>query len=65
MVVAHLRVMAVALVVWPALSTPVVADASTQSQPLSGEAAVQTSDCWKSLSLFPGVGTDGRTACKR
>ncbi|KAK4827437.1 hypothetical protein QYF61_017994 [Mycteria americana] len=46
-------------------STPAVADASTQTELLKGEAAVQTSGCRKCLHLSPGAGTGGRPACKR
>lgn len=37
-------------------STPVVANASTQTELLRGEAAVQTSDFWKCLGLSLGQG---------
>ncbi|CAM9586480.1 unnamed protein product, partial [Bubo scandiacus] len=45
-------------------STPAVADASTQTDLLKGEAAVQTSDCRMCLDLFPGAGTGSRPDCK-
>ena len=42
-----------------------MADASTQTELLKGEAAVQTSDCRQCLDLSPGAGTGSRPACKR
>jgi len=41
-----------------------VADASTQTKLLKGEAALLTSDCRKHLDLPPGAGTGGRPAYK-
>jgi len=65
MVGSLLRAKAAALSGESAPSTPVVGDASIQTEQLKGEAAVQTSDCRKRLDLSPGAGTDSRPACKR
>lgn len=46
-----------------AQSIPMVADASTQTELLRGEGAVQASDCWKCLNLLPGTGSG--PACQR
>lgn len=60
-----LRAKAVGLAARSVLSALAVDDASTKTELLKGEAAVQTSDCMKSLDLSLGAGTGGRTACER
>ena len=61
----RLRAKAAALAGGSAPSTPAVADASTQTELLKGEAAVQASGCRMCPDLSPGAGTGSRPACKR
>ena len=60
----HLRAKAAALAWGSAAFAPEVANASTQTEMLKGDATVQTSDCRKCLDLSPVAGTGSRPACK-